>query len=149
MVGFGAPGDKRKKEKELKLRPKQQWDRYFKLKTETALRVAVRIKDKDSEWLEVGDVKSKENAYPEIAVAKHRGLISEHARRLFPLQILKSAKMEWAFLEEESEEWVKVDITVLTDAPEGIEKLTGFEGRPDPATGFYCHYKDGRLTNYK
>ena len=31
--------------------------------------------------------------------------------------------------------------------PDGIEKLIGFEGRPDPATGFYCMYNEGKLVN--
>ena len=33
----------------------------------------------------------------------------------------------------------------MTDAPSGAEKRMGFEGSPDPATGFYCHYNDGKL----
>ena len=29
----------------------------------------------------------------------------------------------------------------------GLEKKIGFEGIADPQTGFYCHYKDGRIVN--
>jgi len=165
MAGFGAPDGNKKKAKESKLKPKQQWDRYSKLKNEIGLRVGVRIEGTDSKWFKVGRVKSKAGAYPEMAVARHRGLIAEHARRLFPLQIPTSAKVEWAFSQEGSEEkegseeqeeseekegseeWVKVDRSVLTDAPEGLEKLIGFEGTPDPATGYYCRYKEGKVNN--
>mmetsp|Transcript_2158 Transcript_2158/g.3106 ORF Transcript_2158/g.3106 Transcript_2158/m.3106 type:complete len:196 (+) Transcript_2158:153-740(+) len=150
MAGFGSSGGKKnspKKVKDLKLKPKQQWDRYNSMKNETALRVGVRVQTTDSEWLEVGRVKSKGNKSPEVAVAKQRVLIAEHSRRLFPMQILKDSKVEWAFFQEESEQWVTVDKSDLGDVPEGIEKEIGFEGRPDPATGFYCLYKEGRLTD--
>ncbi len=33
----------------------------------------------------------------------------------------------------------------MEQAPEGVEKLIGFEGRPDPASGFYCVFDNGRL----
>ena len=29
--------------------------------------------------------------------------------------------------------------------PEGVEKMMGFEGTPDPNTGFYCIYDGGKL----
>jgi hypothetical protein len=75
MAGFGDA----KKTKEAKLKPKQQWDRYSNdLKKLTKFRVAVKAGDSDSaEWLEVGCVKSVENAYTEYAVAKQRSLIIE------------------------------------------------------------------------
>jgi hypothetical protein len=58
--------------------------------------------------------------------------------------------MEWAYTESSEGEvdWKVVDSkAVLEDAniPDGIEKLVGFEGQPDPATGFYCQYDGGRL----
>ena len=31
------------------------------------------------------------------------------------------------------------------DLPSNIDKIIGFEGRPDPASGFYCVYNEGRL----
>ena len=147
-AGFGGPkNDKKKKDKELKLKPKQQWDRYTNLKKATMVRVAVRVEgEEDAEWLEVGRVRSKDDNYTEIAVARQRVLIAEHARRLFPLQVLKDSKVEWAFcLEEPEDQWKVVDKSVLEGAPDGIEKEIGFEGRPDPATGFYCMYNEGRL----
>lgn len=38
-----------------------------------------------------------------------------------------------------------VDTKVPVDVEKG--KAIGFEGRPDPATGFYCLYNEGRLVN--
>jgi hypothetical protein len=84
--GFGgAGGDKSPKKKgktattkESKLKPKQQWDRYQDMKGENKIRVAIRCKEDESEeWLEVGRVKSKENEYSVVAVARQRALIAE------------------------------------------------------------------------
>ena len=155
MAGFGA-GDSNKgnnssikKKKELKLKPKQQWDRFIALKKETSVLVAVRVVGEE-DWLEVGRIKCKDNANTAVALAKQRVIIVEHARRLFPLQVSKDAKVEWAYRQTEpEEEWVVVDKSVLEDAPDGIEKDIGFEGRPDPASGFYCLYNRGRLVDSK
>ena len=99
-AGFGAGGgsssnNKKKKKKKVvqKLKPKQQWDRYCDLKTENRVRVAVRLQEdasgessdndnnnnnnNNSEWLEVGRVKSKDNAYTELAVMKQKAIIAE------------------------------------------------------------------------
>jgi len=53
--------------------------------------------------------------------------------------------------DEEEGQWVIVDKSssgseddVVVD---GIEKLIGFMGRPDPVTGFYCQYESGRITS--
>lgn len=53
--------------------------------------------------------------------------------------------MEWAYLD--GEEWKVVDKSILEteSIPDGIEKMIGFEGTPDPATGFYCIYDGGKL----
>lgn len=61
------------------LKPKQQWDRYIAFKKEDKVRVAVRCKGdgESDEWLEVGRVKSKDNAYTEVAVAIQRAIIAE------------------------------------------------------------------------
>jgi hypothetical protein len=113
------------------------------LKKETSVLVAVRVVGQE-EWLEVGRVKSKDNSNIEAAVAKQRVIVAEHSRRLFPLQVAKDAKVEWAFRQTDPEEqWVVVDKSVLDGSPEGIEKDMGFEGRPDPASGFYCLYNRG------
>jgi len=144
-AGFGGDGQKKKA---AKIKPKQQWDRYGKLKREQRYLVSVRvISDDDSDWLEVGSVKSKGNEYTDIAVARQRALISEHARRLFPLQVSIKDKIEWAYRKSDEEEWVIVDKSVLEskDIPEGVEKMIGFEGNPDPASGYYCVYNEGRL----
>ncbi|KAL3909616.1 MAG: hypothetical protein SGARI_002516 [Bacillariaceae sp.] len=86
--GFGgggkSGGDKKKKSsgasdnKEAKLKPKQQWDRYSAFKKEPKIRVGVRSKEDESdEWLEVGRVRSKDNQYTELAVARQRAIIAE------------------------------------------------------------------------
>lgn len=67
------------------LKPKQQWDRYSDMKKEKKIRVAVRPSSSDSsvtstsetEWLEVGNVKSKEDKYTELAVVRQRAIIAE------------------------------------------------------------------------
>lgn len=73
----------------------------------------------------------------------------QHAHRLFPLQVSTKDKVEWAYWDVENEDWIIVDKTVLEvdDLPNTLEKLVGFEGRPDPATGFYCMYNEGKLVN--
>ena len=60
-------------------KPKQQWDRYSDLKREEKVRVAVKIvgDNDNNEWLEVGRIKTKDNAYSAIAVALQRALIAE------------------------------------------------------------------------
>ena len=72
-AGFGA-SDSKSKKKEAKLKPKQMWDRYLDLKKEDKVPVGVRVND---EWFDVGAVKSKNNKYTEIAVARQRGLLAE------------------------------------------------------------------------
>jgi len=150
--GFGGGGGKdtkkEKNAKEIKLKPKQQWDRYADFKREPKIQVGVRIKDDDSEeWLEVGRVKSKDSEYTEAAVFRQRAIIADHAKRLFPLQLSSKKTLEWGYQtgDDEDSEWKLVDKSCMTDAVEGLEKLVGFEGRPDPASGFYCVYDGGRL----
>jgi len=75
-AGFGGGGGAAKDKKEIKLKPKQQWDRYTALKKETSYKVAVKPGDGD-EWLEVGAVKSQGSDKTEIAVARQRALIAE------------------------------------------------------------------------
>ena len=52
-------------------------------------------------------------------------------------------------MDETSGEWQVVDKSILDDPataiPDGIEKMIGFEGTPDPATGYYCIYDGGKL----
>ena len=72
---------------------------------------------------------------------------SQHAKRLYPIQMSGKKALEWGYLtgDDEKSEWKIVDKSCLTDVVEGLEKLIGFEGRPDPASGFYCAYDGGRL----
>ena len=159
MAGFGAaPSNKDSKPKATKLKPKQQWDRYTEMKDSEKVRVAVSViggavvADGDAvdvdakKWLEVGSVKSKNNEYTEAAVIRHRLLIAEHSRRVFPLQISakdSKDKLEYAYFKEE-EEWVMVAGKV--DMPEDIEKMSGFEGLPD-TSGFYTRSTEALADN--
>jgi hypothetical protein len=78
MAGFGGGDDNSKKKKETKLKPKQQWDRFSDLKKEEKIRVAVKVVDSDpNDWLEVGFVRSAEDAFTDFAVARQRVLIIE------------------------------------------------------------------------
>jgi len=48
--------------------------------------------------------------------------------------------VEWGYAAAGGDEnkWTSVDKSVLSGAPDGIEKMIGFEGKPDPTTGFHC-----------
>ncbi|CAJ1934717.1 unnamed protein product [Cylindrotheca closterium] len=158
MAGFGgggaksAKGKSKKKDAPIKLKPKLQWDRYAALK-KTAASVAVGIRlvgEESPEWLSVGKVKSKDDELTAAAVAMQRGIIAEHGKRLFPLQVSKKSTVEWGYKEGDSDsdsgEWKVVDVKAsLIDVPDGFEKDIGFEGIGDPATGFYCVYDNGKL----
>jgi hypothetical protein len=197
--GFGGSGggasNKKPKETKLKLKPKQQWDRFQNLKTSPKMRVAVQTTD-DDQWLEVGNVKAAETVSTAVAVARQRALIAEvrtcieegntataigwlcyrrkeircrvdvqteytsrpssriclfalfliryslflyrqHAKRLFPLQISPKDTVIWAFWDTDT--WTIVDKAILEEQsdslPANVEKLIGFEGRPDPSSG--------------
>mmetsp|Transcript_19972 Transcript_19972/g.29918 ORF Transcript_19972/g.29918 Transcript_19972/m.29918 type:complete len:220 (+) Transcript_19972:95-754(+) len=159
MAGFGGGGStkkggknkkKTKKDTPIVLKPKQQWDRYANLKAATGFKVAVRVVDGDdgNEWLETGKVKSENDESTEMAVALQRGIIAEHSKRLYPLKVLPKDRVEWGFSTSptpEQEDWILVTKDAANDAPTGAEKSIGFEGKPDPASGFYCHYENGRL----
>mmetsp|Transcript_29298 Transcript_29298/g.61306 ORF Transcript_29298/g.61306 Transcript_29298/m.61306 type:complete len:218 (-) Transcript_29298:506-1159(-) len=150
FAGFGGSGGDAKKKKETKLKPKQQWDRFLEMKNEQKFRVAVRVTDdEEEEWLEVGNVRSKGDKYTAAAVFRQRALVVEHARRLFPLRISQKDQVLWAFWNEEPDEWILVDKSAVEDKkiPSTLEKVIGFEGRPDPSTGYYCVYNEGRLVN--
>jgi hypothetical protein len=79
MAGFGAA--KESTNKEPRLKPKAQWDRYSDLKKEPTIRVAVRVMKEGEEWLEVGRVRSKDNQYTEIAIARQRAIIADVSAR--------------------------------------------------------------------
>jgi len=152
MAGFGGSsssgGGMKKKQKKgtdqvLKLKPKSQWDKYKILKKESRVKVAARSVKSDGtagEWFDVGQIKSEGNEFTELAVVVQRGMIVEHAKRLFPLQFLPKDQVEWAYADSDGDgdnyTWVAVDKSVTSGAPAGIEKKIGFEGNPD-ATGYY------------
>ena len=152
MAGFGGGATSSKKQKKKKgatlpkLKAKSQWDRYNskELKTCQKITVGVRIKGGDdaNDWLEVGRVRSANNEYTEIAVARQRALIAEHSKRLYPVQIPANAVLEWGYIDEG--DWTVMDKS-KDDAPNGIEKQIGFEGISDKASGFYCYYHEGRV----
>jgi hypothetical protein len=79
--------------------------------------------------------------------------LGKHAKRLYPLKVSPKAQIEWGYQTSSDSEndddenttdstescWITVDKAVLESIPvKGIEKLMGFEGTPDPTTGFYC-----------
>jgi len=155
MAGFGGGAtEKGKKGKKsggtaLKsLKPKSQWDRYLSLKTATSFKVGVRKVDGD-EWLDVGYARSDSNEFTEIAIARQRAIIAEHARRVHPLQVSPKDMLEWGYYDESESVYVSVSKDVCDNLPNGIEKKIGFEGFPDVKTGFYCHYDKGRIVEKK
>ena len=76
MAGFGAAPSNKKK-KEIKIKPKAQWDRYTDMKKVPVVRVAVQKTGQDAEWLEVGRVRAKDEVATEVAVARQRALIAD------------------------------------------------------------------------
>lgn len=154
MAGFGASSKKGKSNQKdrssttakKKIKPRQQWDNFISddLKTSDSVRVAVRVVSSSSpdNWFEAGAIKSKDNAYTEASVIRHRMLIADHAKRLYPLQILPNDKLEWGYSYSKSDieesdsvcEWkIAGKVEVM---PDDIDKMIGFKGLPDPS-GFY------------
>ena len=91
LAGFGSSKSNGKgkakgksKSTDGKLKPKQQWDRYLDMKRSQKKAVAVRIEGTE-EWIEVGKVKSNEDMYTELAVARQRALIAEVSTHYFTL----------------------------------------------------------------
>jgi len=145
------------------LKPRKQWDRFLSQELETSdrIRVAVRVlqvqvndeNNSDNKWFSVGEIKSKDNMYTEASVIRHRVLIADHARRIYPAEIRINDKLDWGYNinintnfanedEEEKEEDSNDDnddwtiVQKLDDMPNDIDKLIGFQGYADP-TGFY------------
>jgi hypothetical protein len=156
MAGFGSSSSSKKKKgsdnSSVKLKPKAQWDKYMSLKKSQSVQVSVRVvqsnSDQNGEWLQVGRVKSENDEYTEAAIVMQRGIIAEHARRLYPLKILPKDTIEWGYAASEEDETMKVvDKSAIEMVNDGIEKKIGFQGKADPATGYYCHYENGRLVD--
>ena len=63
------------------------------------------------------------------------------------MQVSTKDRIEWSYWDADGDDWVIVDKSVLDeeDIPAGFEKMIGFEGRPDPASGYYCMYNEGRM----
>ena len=146
MAGFGSKTSstskgKKKKATTNKLKPKKQWDRFMSedLSSSDAIRVGVRVID-GSTWYEVGEIKTKDNQHTDAGIIKHRTLISDHARRMFPAEMAKvgANNIEYGYVTttdgDGDDEWTianKIDVM-----PTDIDKLIGFRGYPD-LTGFY------------
>mmetsp|Transcript_40365 Transcript_40365/g.49174 ORF Transcript_40365/g.49174 Transcript_40365/m.49174 type:complete len:234 (+) Transcript_40365:101-802(+) len=157
MAGFGGGSGSSKKSKKkgkttgLKpLKPKAQWDRYRAFKTSVEVKVGVKKVggddgDGEEEWLNVGYVKSEGDEFRDVAVARQRALIAEHAKRVHPLKVSQKDALEWGYYDDEAESYIVVSKDVCNDAPDGIERKIGFEGIADPTSGFYCHYYEGRI----
>jgi hypothetical protein len=157
MAGFGAAPKKDNKKKSSVLKPKQQWDRYLALKTSEGFAVAVSVVDLTStptptsdsqiEWLQVGIVRSKGNAFTEEAVMRQRLLIAEHARRVYPLKVLAKDTLDWAYLNKD-DQLVVVGKSLFgkVKMPADIEKMIGFVGLPDKS-GFYMRSSEGLIDN--
>lgn len=150
FAGFGKSSNQNKKKKSsakpsvVPLKPKSQWDRFKDFKQSTAIRVAVR--KTDGAWMEVGRVKAKEDTLDAqiAAVTIQRALIAEHAKRLYPLQIQSKDKVEWGYAVTTSDDNDFVVVNVKQVNVDGVDaKSVGFEGTPDPVTGYYCHYENG------
>jgi hypothetical protein len=136
---------------------KQQWDRYLALKTSEGFAVAVSVVDLTStptptsdsqiEWLQVGIVRSKGNAFTEEAVMRQRLLIAEHARRVYPLKVLAKDTLDWAYLNKD-DQLVVVGKSLFgkVKMPADIEKMIGFVGLPDKS-GFYMRSSEGLIDN--
>ena len=135
-----------------KLKAKTQWDRYADLKLCKKVRVGVKLTDDpNAEWLEVGRVRSENDEYTLVAIARQRALIADHAKRLYPVKIPANSVLEWGYVAESEDgaegetSWEVVDKSSGDDAPKGVEKKFGFEGFSDKASGFYCYYSEGRV----
>ena len=65
------------------------------------------------------------------------------------MKISQKSRIEWGYRTGDDGEWIVVDKKILEEAPvpDGIEKRIGFEGTPDPNSGFCCYYNEGRLVN--
>jgi len=147
MAGFGGGTPSKKKSKDRALPPplkaKQQWDRYGNLKGTIKCTVGVRV-DGSEEWMTVGYVRSKDDAFSKYAVARQRALIAGHARKLNPIKVAPKSTLEWGAII--SDEWTTISKEEANNDSVS-DKEIGFEGLCDPNTGFYCHYKDGKIVD--
>jgi len=163
LAGFGAAGSsssKKGKKKKTggasatttqKLKPKTQWNNFKSLTNESSVTVAMRVAAKEGsgdvgvgQWFDVGMIKSEGGEFTEVAVALQKGIITEHAKRLHPLQFLPKDKFEWGYTSSSSDDstttdddWIILDVKQMTPPPPGAEKKIGFQGNADPS-GYYA-----------
>lgn len=157
MAGFGTSSSTSKKKGGKKkkvakktggsaLKPKAQWDKFKALKSSNRVAVAARVVSEGSsvdsnDWYNIGVVKSDGDEYTESAVVLQRGIIAEHARRMYPLNFLPNEPIEYAYdpsggADVDKAEWVVVTKS-REDIPSSVTKnMVGFQGHPDK-TGFY------------
>jgi hypothetical protein len=166
MAGFGAATSSSSSsgDSASKLKPKGQWDRYLDLKQATSYTVGVKEaadeSDNDGDWLVVGQVRCRDETLLTAAVARQRGLIADHAKRLFPLKVTPQIKLAWGYFQTTGDatspsadgssvsgQWVVVDPKAadVVAGQKDFDKSIGYEGTPDPSTGYYCTYNEGRL----
>jgi hypothetical protein len=174
MAGFGAATSSSSSsgDSASKLKPKGQWDRYLDLKQATSYTVGVKAasaeeSDNDGDWLVVGQVRCRDETLLTAAVARQRGLIADHAKRLFPLKVTPQIKLAWGYFHTTGDatapatsdgggstsasvsgKWVVVDpkaADAVVAGQKDFDKSIGYEGTPDPSTGYYCTYNEGRL----
>lgn len=111
--------------------------------------VAVR-KDAAAPWKPTGRICVLPGVSPLGAAMRQKALIEEHGKRIHialavevgkaPLQVgvRPAPEAEFEPLGKKS-----------ADVPEVSDEEIGFEGTPDPASGYYCSYKDGRIANFE
>ncbi|GMH87760.1 hypothetical protein TrVE_jg2824 [Triparma verrucosa] len=156
LAGFGAGGASKK----ATLKPKSQWDKYLKLRGKVKkegrvagvafAEVAVRFEGED--WSPVGFV-GADGVSVEAAATRQKRLIAEHAQRIYPAMRAtgETSALQWglksitAFVDNKPEA-TSDEFVALSKIDEDVsEKKVGFEGIPDPTTGYYCMYSSGKL----
>eukprot|EP00520_Triparma_pacifica_P010658 CAMPEP_0118654422 /NCGR_PEP_ID=MMETSP0785-20121206/12388_1 /TAXON_ID=91992 /ORGANISM="Bolidomonas pacifica, Strain CCMP 1866" /LENGTH=213 /DNA_ID=CAMNT_0006547095 /DNA_START=233 /DNA_END=874 /DNA_ORIENTATION=+ len=161
LAGFGS----KPPNKSNVLRPKGQWDRYLKFltthKKDTTLGynfgTCVIRTPSSKKWIKVGYVAALPGVDVSDAVMVQKRIIFEHARRLQPGNFVNGGKtdVEWGVLKGRGdgnredqgggEDYEEAEvITKFKKVDAGVGEV-GFEGMPDPATGFFCKYDKGKI----
>ncbi|GMI48561.1 hypothetical protein TrCOL_g522 [Triparma columacea] len=151
LAGFGASSSKKKST----LRPKNQWDRYIKLRNlykkdptcgVSFSSVAISLPLSPPSFLPVGTVGSTPGTPIGSAVGSQKRLIVEHAIRLHPgkITISNSKDVIYGISSIGSTSYTTLS---TSDMVKVEEKEVGFEGVCDPGTGFFCKYDGGKIVN--
>jgi len=143
--GGGGMGGGASTSSSSKLKPKTQWDRYKSLKEASSVTVAMRVMYEGTEvgkWRTIGTVRSEGDEFTEMAVALQKGIITEHAKRLHPLQFLPKDTVQWAYssntnanTDDTDDDWIIINEKL--ELPPGADKKVGFQGNADPS-GYYA-----------